>query len=367
MVDVDVKDGSIKTKEIVSSSVKCPMLSSANYTVWAIRMKIALKVNKVWDTIEPGNDDDDKNNMAIALLFQSIPEALILQVGEHDTSKGVWDAIKSRHVGAERVREARLQTLMTEFDKIKMKDGDSVDVLAGKLAEISSNSTALGETIEEVKLVKKFLKALPRKYIHIVASLEQVLDLNTTTFEEIVGRLKAYEERICEEEEEQDDHGKLMYANTDSKQESYGYNRGRGQGGRSWRGRGRGRSGYYQNGSYRQGRDKEREAMITCFRCDKQGHYASHCPDRLLKLQEVVENKKDDDTKEADELMMHEVVYLNEQKVKPTGFETSLDTENVWYLDNGASNHMSGKRMFFVNLDESVTGLVDLEMILVLT
>lgn len=68
--------------------------------------------------------------------------------------------------------------------------------------------------------------------------------------------------------------------------------------------------------------------------------------------------KKDDDTKEADELMMHEVVYLNEQKVNPNAFEADTDTNNIWYLDNGASNHMSGNRMFFVSLDERVTGKV---------
>ena len=60
--------------------------------------------------------------MAIVFLFQSIPEALILQVGDIDTDKGVWEAIKTRHVGAERVKEARLQTLMAEFDRLKMKD-----------------------------------------------------------------------------------------------------------------------------------------------------------------------------------------------------------------------------------------------------
>lgn len=67
--------------------------------------------------------------------------------------------------------------------------------------------------------MKKFLKSLPRKrYIHIVAALEQVLDLNTTSFEDILGRLKAYEGRIgVEEEEEQEDQGKLMYANMESR------------------------------------------------------------------------------------------------------------------------------------------------------
>lgn len=79
----------MKPKEIGPSSIKCTMLNSSNYTVWSIRMKITLTVNKVWETIDPGTKDEEKNNMEISLLFQSIPEALILQVGELDTSKVV--------------------------------------------------------------------------------------------------------------------------------------------------------------------------------------------------------------------------------------------------------------------------------------
>lgn len=158
-------------KEGSSSSIKCPMLSSSNYTVWAIRMRILLRVHKVWDIIETPTDDGEKNDMAIALLFQSIPESLILQVGALDTAKKVWEAIQTRHVGAERVKEARLQTLMAEFDRLKMKDNETIDDFSAKLSEISAKTSALGEDIEEIKLVKKFLKSLPhKKYIHIVAS-----------------------------------------------------------------------------------------------------------------------------------------------------------------------------------------------------
>ena len=205
-----------KSKDGEQSSIKCPMLNSTNYMVWAIRMRNFLKIHKVWSNVENGTDENDKNDVAIALLFQAIPETLVLQVGELNTAKKVWDAVRARHVGAERVKEARLQTLMAEFDRLKMKDTTKIDDFVGKLSELSSKSSALGEEIEEPKLVKKFLKCLPRKkYIHIVAALEQVLDLKTTSFEDIVGRLKAYEERVQEEDGNQEDQSKLMYSNAE--------------------------------------------------------------------------------------------------------------------------------------------------------
>ena len=208
-------------------------------------------------------------------------------------------------------------------------------------------------SIEESKLVKKFLTSLPRKkFIHIVASLEQVLNLNNTKFEDIIGRLKAYEERICEEEEQQEDQNKLMYASFESQSthQNRDYNindRGRGRGGRPYYiGCGRGR--------YNGDRDTSR---VMCYRCDKYGHYATDCPDRLLKLQETQENDNTD-TQDADELMMHEVVYLNEKNCNPEKYETHTDTADIWYLDNGASKHMTGDQRYFSVLDNTVAGKV---------
>ncbi|XP_013631974.1 PREDICTED: uncharacterized protein LOC106337413 [Brassica oleracea var. oleracea] len=137
----------------MKKDIRCPMLSSTNYTVWSMRMKVILRLYEVWDTIDRGSDDAKKNNMAIALIFQSVPEVLILQIGEHDTSEKIWEAIKSCNLGADRVREARLQTLMSEFDKLKLADTDTVDDYAEKLSGLASRAVALGEIMEESKMV----------------------------------------------------------------------------------------------------------------------------------------------------------------------------------------------------------------------
>lgn len=155
---------------------------------------------------------------------------------------------------------------MAEFDRLTMKQTEMIDKLLGKLSEILSKSAALGEDIEESRLVKKFLKSLPRKkYIHIMAALEQVLDFKTTGFEDIVGWLKPYEGRVTDEEESRDDQSTLLYVNNKSQSNHY-YNS-------EYRGRGRGRGSYYRgrgrgtyNGAYNGTRDALR---INCFRCDK--------------------------------------------------------------------------------------------------
>lgn len=55
---------------------------------------------------------------------------------------------------------------------------------------------------------------------------------------------------------------------------------------------------------------------------------------------------------------MHEVVYLNEKNCNPEKYETHTDTADIWYLDNGASNHMTGDQRYFSVLDNTVTGKV---------
>lgn len=275
------KDQTLVTvKDNNTISLQFPVLSSTNYTVWAMRMRVIFNVHGVWEMIEPGtNQDAKRNNLAMALLYQSIPEEHILQIGNLKTAKEMWDVLKTRHLGADRIREARLQTLMGEFENLKMKDQEVIDDFANKLSEYASRAASLGSVIEETKLVKRFLNGLPKRFIHMVASIEQVVDLKTIGYDDVVGRLKAYEERI-KVEEIQTEQNQLLFASSDektkgkehrcehcgcgnSKREDYGRGRGGGRG--SGRGRGDGRVQ----------RDK---SHVKCYKCNEFGHYISECP-----------------------------------------------------------------------------------------
>ena len=90
MGDIVAAKSNIKSS---GTSIQCPLLNDTNYTVWTMRMEAALRVHKVWEAIDPGEAKGEKNDVARALLFQSIPEALILQVGNLVTAKEIWEAM----------------------------------------------------------------------------------------------------------------------------------------------------------------------------------------------------------------------------------------------------------------------------------
>nr|GEZ79374.1 hypothetical protein [Tanacetum cinerariifolium] len=71
--------------------------------------------------------DAKKKYIVKVLLFQSIPEDLVLQIGNLKIGKEMSEAIKTRNLGVDHVKKARLQTLITKFKNMKMSYNDSIE------------------------------------------------------------------------------------------------------------------------------------------------------------------------------------------------------------------------------------------------
>ncbi|XP_076952260.1 uncharacterized protein LOC143625932 [Bidens hawaiensis] len=261
-------------------------------------MEAVMDAQGLWDSIEPTTgavQDEKMNKTARAFIFQAIPEDVLLQVAKKKTAKEIWESLKIRYVGADRVQKARLNTLKSEFEALKMKGDESVDEFSGKLSGMMSKYNSLEATLEDGILVRKLLDSVPEKFIQLVASIEQTTDVDGMPFEEVVGRLKAYEDRLRLKKGNTTGENTLMFSKTDSQGSQRSTSRGNSHGGRvrgsfgerggrcGSRGRGycRGRGGRWGGGpqqergnSSHKSKDKKH---VKCFKCEQLGHYASEC------------------------------------------------------------------------------------------
>ncbi|XP_035838236.1 uncharacterized protein LOC118485851 [Helianthus annuus] len=154
---------------------------------------------------------------------------------------------------------------MSKYKGLKMKELSTIAEFAEKISGIGSRSASLGTVIEEEKLVKGFYMVFRK-----------------VGFDDLVGLLIAYEERVNLEDKEQPD-------------------------------------------------EDEENNLIQRV-------------EPVLYLQTHVEEAND--------------VFLDKERIIPRVYTSSLSELNTWFLDNGASNHMTGKKEWFTHLDHNIKGKV---------
>ena len=244
-----------------------------------------------------------------------------------------------------------------------MRETDLLDGFRMKLNSLVTNIRVLGETVDETYVVKKLLRAVPAKFLQIASAIEQFGDLETMSVEEIVGSLKAHEERLRGQAETNGGHQLLLTEEEWSKCEGSETkllltrdewmkkaNKG-----------GAGGSSDYRNRDNRMVRDRSR---VKCFNCHNYGHFAAECrkPRRYRdqKAEANLSQIHDDEPAllvaeyertENGTVLLHDVE--NGNNIGLNGSEAS-----TWYLDNGVNNHMTEHREKFTQLDEIVTGQV---------
>ncbi|CAN6170551.1 unnamed protein product [Urochloa humidicola] len=242
------------TKVTGKVSLQVPMLNKTNYGAWAVRIKLLMRAQDVWDVVDPSAkervSDEEKDSTAMAIISMGLGDEMLMQVAEKESAFEMWTALCSMHMGAERAKEAKVQTLRWELENLCMGNAESVDDFAAKVMLLVGQVRGLGEKIEEPQVVKRLLRAISDKFVHIASAIEQFGDLKKMTLEEVIGSLKAHEERVKARGARSEE--QLLVA----------------RGLESSRGRGRGR-----------GRGSEaRKDKDQCYHCKEYGHHSYECP-----------------------------------------------------------------------------------------
>ncbi|XP_074360729.1 uncharacterized protein LOC141700972 [Apium graveolens] len=282
-------------------------------------MKVFMQAHGVWEAIEPKDLkttlDEKMDKRALAIIYQGIADDMLLTIAEKKTSKEAWGEIKTLCLSADKVKKAKAQTLKSEFESLKM---------------------ALGETIDEEYVVKMLLGAVQTKFLQIASSIEKFGNLDTMSVEEII------EDEWLKRESND---GKLLLTREEWLKRS-------------------GKDAQGSGGDYhvRDNRMVRNRSQVKCFNCGAYSHFVNECrKPRKNRQQRGKANLAQVNNEEPALLMAmcdngkKDVTVVIEGKTTNTIKERD---DNIWYLDNGDINHMTGHREKLEKLDKTVKGEV---------
>nr|GFA63872.1 zinc finger, CCHC-type [Tanacetum cinerariifolium] len=132
--------------------LQCPKLTKTNYTLWSILVETVLRAYGLWESIDPVTEatvDEKKNYTTKAIIFQTLPEDILLQVVKYKDVKDVKESIRVQYLGADRVQKVRLQTLRSELEMLKMKENDTINDFSGKVGSVMAKFKSLGSMLYE--------------------------------------------------------------------------------------------------------------------------------------------------------------------------------------------------------------------------
>lgn len=311
---------------INASQPQIPVFKGDSYEFWSIKMKTLFKSQDLWDLVDKGITEGSeeaankeilkKDAKALFFIQQAVDETIFARIAAADSAKAAWNTLKTEYQGSTKVILVKLQSLRRDFETSVMKSNEFVQDYLAKVSSIVGQRRTYGDKITDETVVAKILRSLSPKFDHVVAAIEESRDLSTLTVDELMGSLQAHEARINRNPSREEEHA----FQTQGESFKSSGNRGRGRGG--FRGRGRGRM-----------------SSVQCTYCKKFGHKEENCWSKEKQAQYA--------EGEEDYLFM---TYENHQSA----------SRDVWYIDSACSNHLTGNKEKFKDLDETQKSLVRL-------
>ncbi|WVZ88310.1 LOW QUALITY PROTEIN: hypothetical protein U9M48_034846 [Paspalum notatum var. saurae] len=184
-----------------NGAIELPMLTRANYHEWSLVMQVSLEALGLWKAVQSEKVERQDDRLALAAILRGVPSELKATLAVKETAKEAWAAVKTMRVGVDRVKNASKQ----RHEGVRESpDGESVDDFAVRVNTLVGGLRELGEEVKDGRVVRKVLRVVPKKWKQVAVSIEMLLDLDTMTMEELIGRLRVAEDADAEDAKEQE-------------------------------------------------------------------------------------------------------------------------------------------------------------------
>nr|XP_043631608.1 uncharacterized protein LOC122603059 [Erigeron canadensis] len=276
-------------------------------------------------------------------------------------AKEAWEVLKEEFQGDVKVKAIKLQSLRQDYENMKMKENESLNDYSSRLTDLVNQMKSYGDEIDDQRIVEKILITIPEKFDPIIAVIENTKDLKTLGIQELLSSLKSYEQHMTRHTGRTIESAFQSGLQSDKKPPQ-SYERGSsfrgGRGGRNFRGRGRGQS----YGASRPRFNFERKSLAEansykCSICKKDNHDEKDCWNKG-KFQCSYCNRFGHLEKFCQQKNQQQQANYSEEKQKDGNVffchSATVNKTDIWFLDNGCSNHMTGDESILVNIDTTI-------------
>ncbi|GAA0144761.1 hypothetical protein LIER_05119 [Lithospermum erythrorhizon] len=159
------------------SLIKVPKFQGY-YHHWSELMSNMLRVKGLWGMVERGfvepldwsllnenkktmlNEARIQDCQVKHYLFQALNRSVFEQILDRSTSKIIWDSMKKKYSGNEKVKKALRNNLKREFEITEMRRGETVENYFGRINAIANKLRSNGEEMKDNVIVEKILRTL---------------------------------------------------------------------------------------------------------------------------------------------------------------------------------------------------------------
>ncbi|MQM04825.1 hypothetical protein Taro_037630 [Colocasia esculenta] len=197
-------------------------LQGHDYQIWSIVEGDLVVTNEKAQWIDDDRKKISLNCKAKSILCCALSKKEFNRVSACKSSMEMWKKLRITYEGTDKVKETRIDILVTQYERFQMQSGESITQMFSQFTDITNGLAGLGKTYEIGDMVRKILRSLPASWTLKVTAIEEANDLKRMSVEKFIGSLMAHEinmERLGESSSRKK-HSNALRAEEDSPEAS---------------------------------------------------------------------------------------------------------------------------------------------------